>query len=159
METIRLTIDDKEIETQENKTILEAALEEGIYIPHLCHHPDLKPVGTCGICVVEVEGVDEPSVSCTTPAVTGMVIQTKTPRIEQARQEAMEKLLINHPPECTECSQYLNCELQSVKQYIGITEDLTAKTQFKPIPVDKRHRKVKTKGFWNMKIKLRKQAV
>ena len=139
METINITIDDKEIETQKSKTILEAALDGGIYIPHLCHHPDLKPVGTCGICVVEVEGADEPPVSCMTPVVAGMVVKTKTSRIEQMRRKAMELMLTNHPPECVECSQYLNCELQSIKQYVGITEDITVKTRVKPIPVDRRH--------------------
>lgn len=139
MKTIRLIIDDKEIETQEGKTILETALDNGIYIPHLCYHPDLKPVGTCGLCVVEIEGVDEPPSSCMTSVASGMVVKSKTPRIEQMRRHAMELLLVDHPPECTECSQYLNCELQSVKQYVGITEDITAKTRVKPIPVDKRH--------------------
>ncbi len=139
MDTIKLTIDDREIEIDEAKSVLEAALENGIYIPHLCHHPDLKPIGTCGICVVEQEGVDEPPPSCTTPVAAGMVIKTKTPRIEQMRRNAMELMLVNHPPECTECSQYLNCELQSVKQYIGITDDVTSKTRVKPIRVDRRH--------------------
>jgi len=54
---INLTIDEKEIEIEGGKTILEAALKNGIYIPHLCHPPDLKPIGTCGLCVVEQEGV------------------------------------------------------------------------------------------------------
>ncbi|MBN1851061.1 MAG: FAD-dependent oxidoreductase [Deltaproteobacteria bacterium] len=139
METIKLTIDEKEILTQEGKTILEAALDNGIYIPHLCYHPDLKPVGTCGLCVVEVEGVGEPLSSCMTQVTMGMVVRSKTHQIEQMRRQAMEAMLVNHPPECTECSQYLNCELQSVKQYIGMTEDLTTKTKIKPIPVDKRN--------------------
>ncbi|MFC1863232.1 FAD-dependent oxidoreductase [Thermodesulfobacteriota bacterium] len=134
METIKLTIDEKETQTTEGKTVLEAALEGGIYIPHLCHHPDLKPIGTCGICVVEIEGMDEPASSCTTPASQGMIVETKTSQIEQMRRDAMEKLLVNHPPECVECSQYLNCELQSVKQYIGITEAVSTKTKLKPIP-------------------------
>jgi len=139
LKTINLTIDDKEIEAQKNKTILEAALDGGIYIPHLCHHPDLKPVGTCGICVVEVVGIDEPPASCMTPVEAGMVVRTKTSRIDEMRRQAMELMLVNHPPECVECSQYLNCELQSIKQYIGITEDIAVKTHVKPIPVDRRH--------------------
>jgi NADPH-dependent glutamate synthase beta subunit-like oxidoreductase/ferredoxin len=134
---ISLSLDGKEIETKEGKTVLEAALESGIYIPHLCHHPDLKPVGTCGICVVEVDGMDEPPPSCTTPVSEGMVVETKTPRIEDMRLRAMALMLVNHPPECVECSQYLNCELQSVKQYIGITEETAIKTKLKPIPMDR----------------------
>lgn len=137
METIKLHIDGKEIETRSGKTILEAALDGGIYIPHLCYHPDLKPIGTCGLCVVEVEGIDEPPTACTTPAEPGMVVKTKTPRVEEMRRKAMELLLVNHPPNCTECSQYLNCELQSLKQYLGFAEDLTTKKPLKPIPVNR----------------------
>ena len=139
MEKIKLSIDGKKFEIKKGKTLLEVALEGGIYIPHLCHHPDLKPVGTCGVCVVDVAGMDEPPVSCTTPAVNGMVVKTKTSRVEDIRRRAMEALLVNHPPECAECSQYLNCELQSVKQFIGITEDVTLKTRIKPIPVNRSH--------------------
>jgi NADPH-dependent glutamate synthase beta subunit-like oxidoreductase/ferredoxin len=134
---ISLSIDGKQIEIKEGKTVLEAALESGIYIPHLCHHPDLQPVGTCGICVVEIDGMEEPPPSCTTPVSEGMVVETKTPRIEDMRLQAMAQMLVNHPPECVECSQYLNCELQSVKQYIGITEDTATKTRLKPIPIDR----------------------
>lgn len=137
METIKLDIDGKTIETKTGKTILEAALEGGIYIPHLCYHPDLKPVGTCGMCIVEVEGMDEIPSSCMTQAENGMVIKTKTPKIEHMRREAMDLLLVNHPPECTDCSQYLNCELQSVRQYIGTAEKITTKTKLKPIPVNR----------------------
>jgi len=139
LETIKLLIDGKEIETIKGKTVLEATLEGGIYIPHLCHHPDLKPVGTCGVCVVDVEGFDEPPTSCDTQAVSGMVVWTKSPRVKNMRHRAMEVLLVNHPPECVECSQYLNCELQSVKQFTGITDDVTLKTRIKPIPVNRSH--------------------
>ena len=136
LETIKLIIDGKEIKTEEGKTVLEAVLEGGIYIPHLCHHPDLKPAGTCGICVVDVDGMDEPPTSCTTPAVEGMVIKTKTPRIDHLRRQAMEVMLANHPQQCVECSQYLNCELQSVKQYLGIVDEVKVKRQLKPIPIN-----------------------
>jgi formate dehydrogenase beta subunit len=136
LEAISLTIDGKAIETTEGKTVLEAALDGGIYIPHLCHHPDLRPVGTCGVCVVDVEGIDEPPTSCTTPAVEGMIVKTKTPRIGRLRRQAMEVMLVHHPQECEKCSQYLNCELQSVKQYLGIAEEPKAAILPKPIPVD-----------------------
>jgi formate dehydrogenase beta subunit len=129
---IDLTIDGKAIRTTAGTAVLEAALEGGIYIPHRCHHPDLRPVGTCGICVVDVDGMDEPSISCTTPAVAGMVVTTKTPRIDGMRREAMEVMLANHPPDCTECSQSLNCELQSVKQYLGIADDARLSRSFQP---------------------------
>jgi formate dehydrogenase beta subunit len=136
---ISLTIDGKAIETREGKTLLDAALEGGIYIPHLCHHPDLRPVGTCGVCIVDVEGMDEPPTSCTTPAVEGMIVKTKTPRSDRLRRQAMEVMLAHHPQECEKCSQYLNCELQSVKQYLGIAEEAKTGRAPKPIPIDTRN--------------------
>lgn len=135
MGTIKLQIDGKEIETEEGKSVLEAALEKGIYIPHICYHPDLKPAGNCGLCVVDIEGTQEPSSSCMTPAADGMVVQTKSDQIDTLRRKAMEKLLIGHPPECVECNKYLNCELQSLKQYIGVGEEQSTAKSFKPIPI------------------------
>ena len=122
--------------TNKGKTVLEAALEGGNYIPHLCHHPDLRPVGTCGLCVVDVEGMEDPCVSCTTPVADGMVVKTKSERIDLLRRKAMESLLVDHPSECLECSQYLHCELQSVKQYLGMTEVLSVPRRIRPIPVN-----------------------
>ncbi|RJR34475.1 MAG: FAD-dependent oxidoreductase [Desulfobacteraceae bacterium] len=134
--TIRLSIDGKEVETIANRSVLEAALGAGFYVPHLCHHPDLRPAGKCGLCVVEVEGMEEPCVSCTTPAEDSMVVKTRTKRIDLLRRKAMETLLVDHPSECLECSQYLHCELQSVKQYLGMTEVLSVPRRIRPIPVD-----------------------
>jgi formate dehydrogenase beta subunit len=114
-------------------------LEAGIYIPHLCHHPDLRPVGTCGVCVVDVGGTDEPSISCTSSVVAGMVVKTKTPRVERLRRQAMDVMLANHPPECEKCGQYLNCELQSVKQYLGFADATGLQSSFQPIPFDTRN--------------------
>ncbi len=133
---ITLNIDGREVETKKGKAVLESALEAGIYIPHLCHHPDLKPVGGCGLCVVEIDGREGLPTSCTTRAEEGMKVKTKTPSIDRMRRLAMELTLSGHPPECTVCSQYLNCELQSVKQYIGTTEELRVRRRSKPFPVN-----------------------
>lgn len=88
---------------------------------------------------MEVEGLDEPAPSCDMVARRDMVVTTKSPRIDQLRREAMEVLLADHPQECLECGQYLNCELQSVKQFLGITEESGCKRQLRPIPVDTRN--------------------
>lgn len=120
METITITIDGKTFAIEKEKPILEAALEVGVYIPHLCHHPDLKPVGDCGICVVEVQGMDELQKACMTPAADGMVIQTDTPQVQNLRLEALNNIMANHPPLCVGCHQFLNCELLSVRQFVGI---------------------------------------
>lgn len=114
-----ITIDGKKLEVLEKKNILDCALENGIYIPHLCHHKNLSPLGSCRMCVVEVEGQDEIVTSCTLKAKDGMVIQTKTPKLEKMRILALELLLTGHPEDCSTCPKYGNCELQMLIQYIG----------------------------------------
>ncbi len=136
MDAITLNVDGREVVTENGKTILQAALEGGIYIPHFCHHPDLTPVGGCGLCLVEIEGRQGLPASCSTSAEEGMMVKTKTPRIDRMRRLAMELMLAGHPPDCTVCSQYLNCELQSVKQYIGTTEDLRVRRRSRPFAAD-----------------------
>ena len=60
-----ITIDGKKLEVPDNKNVLECALDAGIYIPHLCHHKDLNPLGSCRMCIVEVNGQDGVMASCT----------------------------------------------------------------------------------------------
>jgi len=118
LETIKLNIDGQDVETQSGKSVLEASLDAGIYIPYLCYHADLSPNGACQLCVVEIEGMDGMPTSCTTPAVNGMVVRTKTEKLTKARRLAMELMLAGHPADCGTCIKYLNCELQSLKQYL-----------------------------------------
>lgn len=135
METITLNINGHEVETEKGKSVLEAALEAGIYIPHLCYHADLPPIGACRLCVVEIEGVPETPASCATQAEAGMVVKTKTPKVDQMRRLAMELMLASHPSECTSCPKYLKCELQSLAQYLGVSAERLRKRP-KNIPVN-----------------------
>lgn len=114
-----ITIDGKKIEVPEGKNVLECALDAGIYIPHLCHHKDLNPLGSCRMCVVEVEGQEGVTTSCTLKAKDGMSITTKSEKLEQLRMLALELLLAGHPEDCSTCPKYGNCELQMLIQYIG----------------------------------------
>ena len=114
-----ITIDGKKIEVPEGKNVLDCALDAGIYIPHLCHHKDLSPLGSCRMCVVEVEGQEGVTTSCTLKAKDGMNITTKSDKLEQLRMLALELLLAGHPEDCTTCPKYGNCELQMLIQYIG----------------------------------------
>jgi formate dehydrogenase beta subunit len=135
LSTIKINIDGQDIEIQEGRSVLEAALDSGIYIPHLCYHEDLLPIGACRLCVVEIEGMEGLQTSCTTPAVEGMIVKTKTERIDNSRRLAMELLLAGHPPDCETCVKYLNCELQSLKQYI-VGDHLRVRTRSKLLPVN-----------------------
>ena len=114
-----ITIDGKKIEVEEGKNVLDCALEAGIYIPHLCHHKDLSPLGSCRMCVVEVEGQEGVTTSCTLKAKDGMNITTKSDNLEKLRMLALELLLAGHPEDCSTCPKYGNCELQMLIQYIG----------------------------------------
>ena len=122
MAKIKLDIDGREIEAEAGKNILETSLAAGIYIPFLCYHPDLPTTGDCKLCVVEVEGNDSPVVSCTTQVSEGMKVSTKSAKLAAARRQAMEKILEGHPADCGTCVKYLNCELQSLKQYVSEEE-------------------------------------
>ncbi|NLL90310.1 MAG: FAD-dependent oxidoreductase [Dehalococcoidales bacterium] len=122
MNTITLNIDGKDVKSTAGKTVLEAALENGIYIPTLCYHPDLSPFGACRLCIVQVEGLRGLPTSCTVMAKDGMIVKTDTPDIKQVRKMAMELILAAHPDDCLVCTQNLNCELQAVAQYIGVDQ-------------------------------------
>ncbi len=135
MGTIRLNIDGQDIEIQEGRSVLEAALDSNVYIPHLCYHPDLAPIGACRLCVVEIDGMEGLQTSCTTPAVEGMIVKTRSEKVDKSRKLAMELLLAGHPPDCETCVKYLNCELQSLKQYI-VGDHLRVRTRSKLLPVN-----------------------
>ncbi len=133
-QTIKLTIDDREVQASKGKSILEAALAEGIYIPHLCHHPDLPPIGSCRLCVVEIEEAENPAPSCTTLVADGIKVTTKTEQLDHMRRLALELILSGHPQDCSTCNKYLNCELQSLKQYLTV-EDLRVRKRTRPFPI------------------------
>jgi formate dehydrogenase (NADP+) beta subunit len=135
LETVSFNIDGKDIVTTKGKSVLEASLDAGIYIPHLCYHPDLPSVDTCRLCVVKIGGMEGFPTSCTTPAENGMVVNTKTEQVLKLRQQAMEKILAGHPADCGTCIKYLNCELQALKQYMAM-DQMNIQRYARLFPVD-----------------------
>lgn len=103
----------------DGKNLLECALDAGIYIPHLCHHKDLSPMGSCRMCIVEVEGEKDVQPSCMLQARDGLSVSTDSERLRQLRMLALELLLCAHPEDCSTCPKYGSCELQTLIQYIG----------------------------------------
>ena len=91
--TVRLTINEKTIEAQKGQTVLEAARQNGIIIPTLCYHKSLSPVGSCRLCVVEVEGWGREAASCTLEVSDGMTVFTETPALAKSRRKVLELLL------------------------------------------------------------------
>ncbi len=116
---ITFIVDGKEIRGREGQTILQAALEAGVYIPHLCFHPDLKPFGSCRVCTVMVNG--RPAASCTTPIAEGMIVESSSERIREYRKALVEMLFVEGNHFCMVCEKSGNCELQALAYRLGIT--------------------------------------
>lgn len=100
MSEIRLNINGRELTGFEGQTVLDIARENGIDIPTLCHDDRVKMYGSCGICVVEMEGSPRLLRSCSTMAADGMVLLTETDRVKKSRQTALELLLSDHTGDC-----------------------------------------------------------
>ena len=115
---IKVTIDGREVETEQGKTVLEVCLDAGVYIPHLCRHNALRHLSACRLCVVEIDGMDGLMSSCATASMDGMTIRTESEAISETRRMAMELMLSGHQADCGTCIKYLNCELQSLKQFL-----------------------------------------
>ncbi|MCG2739652.1 MAG: molybdopterin-dependent oxidoreductase [Syntrophaceae bacterium] len=117
---IRLTIDGKEITTREGRTILEAAREGGIDIPTLCYHEQLSPIASCRLCVVDVEGYEKPMTSCTTPAVDGLSVTSRSEGLLKMRREILNLILTAHPLDCPQCDKGGECRVQELAYEHGI---------------------------------------
>ncbi|MGC8823030.1 MAG: NADH-dependent [FeFe] hydrogenase, group A6 [Bacteroidales bacterium] len=125
MSTINITIDNKTIQVEKGTTILKAAQKVGIHIPTLCYmhledlHIEHKPA-SCRICVVEVAGRRNLAPACATECTEGMVINTHSLRVLNARKTVMELILSDHPTDCLICPKSGNCDLQSMAHQLGI---------------------------------------
>ncbi|MFH1003134.1 MAG: 2Fe-2S iron-sulfur cluster-binding protein [Chloroflexota bacterium] len=111
---IKLTINGKDLTARPGQTILEVARDKGIDIPTLCYLEGLLLLGACRICVVEVEGSRTLVGSCYTPVTPGMVVQTHSPKVLQARKVLMELLLASHCGSCYMCQKANICEFRKM---------------------------------------------
>jgi len=109
---VKMTVDGQQFEADPKQTVIQAALEHGIQIPHFCWHPKLSVAGNCRICLVEIEKMPKLAIACSTPVAEGMVVQTNSPKVVNAREAVMEFLLINHPLDCPICDEAGECKLQ-----------------------------------------------
>ncbi len=110
---VTLTIDEQTVQVPKGTTLLRAAKSAGIDIPYYCYHPGLSVVGSCRMCLVEVEKIPKLQASCATPVAEGMVVRTQTPETLKNRRMVLEFLLLNHPLDCPVCDQAGECELQN----------------------------------------------
>jgi len=116
---IKITIDGKKIQAKKGQTVLEAATDNGIYIPNLCYHPNLKPIAACRLCVVEIENIRGFPTACTTKISDGMNVKTKTSELQKLRKNLIWLILSNYPKEIPPSS-----DLKKVVDYVGVNEIL-----------------------------------
>ena len=119
---IHLTVNGREVEIEEGSTILEAARKINIDIPTLCFLKDINEVGDCRMCVVEVEGRRGMTPACITKVEEGMVVNTATPAILEARSVVLDLILSNHDRKCLTCIRNGSCELQKLAQEFNVDE-------------------------------------
>ena len=129
---VNATINNRKISAKKGQTILEVAKENGIEIPALCYHPDLKIKGSCRLCMVEIKGRKGLYPSCSTKIEPGMEIITDSPKIKKVVRINLELIFAQHREECSDCIFGFNCQLLDLaKKYkIKITRFLDRKTNY-----------------------------
>ncbi len=123
---IYISINGKEMASSPNKTILEIARENSIYIPTLCDCRNLGPFGACRLCLVEVSGIPKLVPACSTMTVAGMKIRTESEKIDKYRRLIVELLLSDHSADCMFCEKAGDCLLQDLAYQYGLKDDRLA---------------------------------
>ncbi len=131
-----ITIDGRAVQVPEGTLLLDAMREIGIEVPAMCYHYTFSSFGSCGICLVEVEGKNNNVRSCTAKIVDKMVVHTQTEKMTDARKKAVEKHLTTHPLDCPVCDADGKCELQDMAYDLGVYD--IKKAVRKNIPEDTR---------------------
>ena len=116
----KFTLNGHEVEAKPGQTIIQAADDYGIEIPHYCYHPDLPIDGNCRMCLVDVEKMPKLTPACTTIVNEGMVVRSNNERVKEAVRGVLEFLLINHPVDCPVCDQAGECRLQDYYMVYGL---------------------------------------
>ena len=112
------TLDGEEVPFEPGQTIMNAALAAGRYIPHLCHHPEFKPFGSCKVCTVRINGWL--GASCTTPATKGAKVESEAHDVQEARRAIVQMLFIEGNHFCPFCVKSGDCQLQAVAYHLGM---------------------------------------
>jgi [NiFe] hydrogenase diaphorase moiety small subunit len=116
--TKTFTLDGKVIPFEEGETIMEAAAAAGVYIPHLCHHPEFKPHGSCKLCTVNIGG--RLGAACTNRAAEGMAVESETEALNADRRALTQMLFVEGNHVCPSCEKSGNCQLQAVAYHLGM---------------------------------------
>lgn len=133
---IELTVDGEKVTAPEGTSVYDVIIQMGKTLPSMCYHYTFSPFGSCGICLVEVEGKKAPVRSCTAPIAANMVVRTEGSALWDARKKAIEKHLSVHPLDCPVCDADGRCELQDMSYHFGI--NMLTNVKQKGIPEDTR---------------------
>ena len=126
MPDVTFTIDGNKLTAPAGTLLIEACKSAGIEIPAFCYYPGLSLQAACRMCVVRIEKMPKLQTACTTPVAEGMVVQTETPEIAQARKATLQLLLGNHPLDCPVCDAGGECELQDMTFKYGAADSFYA---------------------------------
>jgi NADH-quinone oxidoreductase subunit G len=113
MDPVKIIVDGKEVVTTKGTTVIKAAADAGVAIPHYCYHQKLSIAGNCRMCLIEIEKMPKLQIACNTQVAEGMSVLTQSPKVLAVRKAVMEFLLINHPVDCPICDQAGECQLQN----------------------------------------------
>ncbi len=116
---LEIEIDGKKAQVPDGSTVMDAAQQLGVYIPHFCYHKKLSIAANCRMCLVQVEKAPKPLPACATPVTNGMKVFTHSELALKAQKGVMEFLLINHPLDCPICDQGGECQLQDMSVGYG----------------------------------------
>ncbi|HEX9901587.1 MAG TPA: 2Fe-2S iron-sulfur cluster-binding protein [Acidobacteriota bacterium] len=117
---VNIILDGKPLEVEDGLTILQAAEQAGLHIPHLCYHPAFAPEGSCRLCAVEIEGLPKLELACATVVREGMKVSTDSRLVAEARRSVLEFLLTEHPLDCPICDKAGDCKLQDYYEAYGL---------------------------------------
>jgi len=132
---ITLKIDGKEVQAVEGMNILDAAELADVHIPNLCYLKGMKGIGACRLCLIEIEGLKAPMIACNTKVKEGMVINTKTEKVQEIRKFVIDLILSMHPLDCMTCTKAGICNLQKYAYEFDLKESSFTRKKF-GYPVD-----------------------
>jgi NADH-quinone oxidoreductase subunit G len=119
---MKIVIDQQVIEARDGESVLQAALRNGIEIPHFCYHEKLSVSGSCRMCLVRVNGLRKLQPACNVVVAPKMSVETRTKEVERARKHVLQFILLNHPVDCGICDKAGECRLQEYQHRYGPAE-------------------------------------
>jgi NADH-quinone oxidoreductase subunit G len=136
-DTVTFSLNGKDVTVPKGWTVMQAAKQENVAIPHFCYHDGLSIAGVCRFCMVKVEGARKLEVACNLSARDGMIVSTTDDEVKETHKWALEFHLVNHPLDCPICDQAGECGLQDSYMEVGkYQSQMTRPKVLKPKALD-----------------------